>query len=105
MTRADFENCGKTPDAREELNISVREGRTESMHSIKSLDGMGSRSHHLGAEIRMHSFTVYSDTFSNEETVAVVVPVTSVEVTFSEATLALYFVGKVFDKKDWEGQH
>ena len=28
---------------------------------------MGSSSHDLGAEIRMHSFTVNGDTFSNEE--------------------------------------
>ena len=27
MTRADLKHCGKMPDAREELNISVREGR------------------------------------------------------------------------------
>ena len=39
----------------------------------------------------MHSFTVDCDTFSNEEKVAVVVPVTRVEVTFSEAMLALSF--------------
>ena len=39
----------------------------------------------------MHSFTVNCDTFSNEEKVAVVVPVTSVEVTCSEAMLALSF--------------
>ena len=50
---------------------------------------MGSRSHDLGAEIRMHSFTVNCDTFSDEEKVAAVVPVTSVEVTCSEAMLAL----------------
>ena len=37
----------------------------------------------------MHSFTVNCDTFSNEEKVAAVVPVTSVEVTCSEAMLAL----------------
>ena len=61
---------------------------------------MGSSSHDLGAELRMHSFTVNCDTFSNEEKVAAVVPVTSVEVTCSEAMLAkfLYFVGKVFDE-------
>ena len=52
---------------------------------------MGSSSHDLGAELRMHSFTVNCDTFSNEETVAAVVPVTSVEVTCSEAMLALSF--------------
>ena len=51
----------------------------------------GSCSHDLGAEIRMHSFTVNCDTFSNEEKVAAVVPVTSVEVTCSEAMLALSF--------------
>ena len=38
MTRADLKHCGKIQDAREELNISVREGRIESRHSIKSLD-------------------------------------------------------------------
>ena len=47
MTRADFKHCGKIPDAREELNRSVREGRIESRHSIKSLEGMGSSSHDL----------------------------------------------------------
>ena len=88
-TRADFKHCGKMPDAREELKRSVREGRIESRHSIKSLEGMGSMSHHIGAELRMHSFTVNCDTFSNEEKVAAVVPVTSVEVTCSEAMLAL----------------
>ena len=39
----------------------------------------------------MHSFTVNCDTFSNEEKVAAVVSVTSVEVTCSEAMLALSF--------------
>ena len=52
---------------------------------------MGSSSHDLGAELRMHSFTVNCDTFSNEEKVAAVVPVASVEVTCSEAMLALSF--------------
>ena len=69
----------------------MREGRIESRHSIKSLEGMGSSSHDLGAELRMHSFTVNFHTFSNEEKVAAVVPVTSVEVTCSEAMLALCF--------------
>ena len=55
MTRADLKHCGKMPDVKEELNISVREGRIESRHSINSLEGMGTRSHDLGAEIRMHS--------------------------------------------------
>ena len=51
----------------------MREGRIESRHSIKSLEGMGSSSHDLGAELRMHSFTVNYETFSNEENVASVV--------------------------------
>ena len=55
------------PDAREELNRSVREGRIESRHSIMSLKEMGSIPHDLGAELRMHSFTVNCDTFSNKE--------------------------------------
>ena len=63
MSRADLNHCGKMPDAREELNGSVRERRIEYRHSIKSLDVMGSRSHDLGAELRMHSFTVDCDTF------------------------------------------
>ena len=91
MTRDDFKHCRKMPDAREELNRSVREARMESRHSIKSLEGMGSSSHDLGAELRMHSFTVNCDTFSNEEKVAVVIPVTSVEITCSEAMLAICF--------------
>ena len=69
----------------------MREGRIESRYSIKSLEGMGSSSHDLGAELRMHSFIVNCDTFSNEKKVAAVVPVTSVEVTCSEAMLALSF--------------
>ena len=91
MTRTDLKHCVKMPDAREELNRSVREGRIESRHSIKSLEGMGSRSHDIGAELRMHSFTVDCDTFSNEENVAAVVPVTSEEITCSEAMLVLSF--------------
>ena len=75
----------------EKRNSSVREGRIESRHSIKCLEGMGSSSHDLGAELRMHSFTVNCDTFSNEEKVVAVVPVTSVEVACSEALLALSF--------------
>ena len=47
MTRADLKHRGKMPNAREELNRSVREGRTEFRHSIKSLEGMGSSSHDL----------------------------------------------------------
>ena len=79
------------PDAREELNRSMREGRIESRHSIKSLEGMGSSSHDLGAELRMHSFTVNCDTFSNGKKITAVVPVTSVEITCLEAMLALSF--------------
>ena len=41
MTRADLKHCGKMPDAIEDLNRSVREGRIESRHSIESLEGMG----------------------------------------------------------------
>ena len=89
MTRADLNHCWKIPDAREELNRSVREGRIESRHSIKSLEGMGSSSHDIGAELRMHSFTVNCDTFSNEEKVAAVVTVSSIEATCSEAMIAL----------------
>ena len=91
MTTADLKHCGKIPDAREELNRSVREGKIESRHSIKSLEGMGSSSHDLGAEIRMHPFTVNCDTFSNEEKVAAVVPVTCVEVACSVTMLAPSF--------------
>ena len=91
MTRADLKHCGKIPDAIDELNRSMREGRIQSRHSIKSLEGMGSSSHDLVAELRMHSSTVNCDTFSNEEKVAAVVPVTSVEVTCSESMLALCF--------------
>ena len=91
MIRAELKHCGKIPDAREELNRSVREGRIEYRHSIRSLEGTGSSSHDLGAEIRMHSFTVNCDNFSNEEKVAAVVTDTSVEVTCSEAMLALSY--------------
>ena len=63
MARTDLKHCGMIPDAREVLNRSVREGRIESRHSIKSLDGMGSSSHDLGAKLRMNSFIVNCDTF------------------------------------------
>ena len=53
MTRADLKHCGKIPDARDELNRSEREGRIQSRHSIKSLEGMGSSSHDLGAEFNL----------------------------------------------------
>ena len=51
MTSVDHRHCRKVPDAGEELNRSVREGRTVSRHSIKSLEWMESRSHDLGAEL------------------------------------------------------
>ena len=89
MTRADLKHCGKMPDAREELNRSVREGRIQYRHSIKSLEGTGSSSHDFGAELKKHSFTVNCDTFPNEEKFAAIVPVTSVEVACSEAMLTL----------------
>ena len=91
MTRADLKHCGKMQDAREELNRSLRDGRIEYRHSIKNLEAMGSSSLDLGAELRMHSFTVNCDTFTNEEKVVAVEPVTSVDVTCSEAMLALSF--------------
>ena len=69
MTRADLKHCGKMPVAREELNRSVGKWRIESRHSIKRLQGMGSSSHDLGAELRMCTFTIDCDTFSNEEKV------------------------------------
>ena len=67
------------------------EGRIEPRHCIKSLEGIGSISHDLGAEIRMHSLTVDCDTFSIEEQFVVVVPVTSVEVACSGEIPALSF--------------
>ena len=91
MTRADLKHFGKMPVAREEINRLVRERRITSRHSIKSLEGMGSSSHDLGAELIMHSYTVNCDTFSNEEKVAAVVPVTSVAATCSETMLAKSF--------------
>ena len=92
MLKADLKHCGKMPDASEELDISVREGRIESKHYIKSLEWMESSSHDLGAEIKIHSFTVNCGTYSNEvRKVPAVVPVTSVEVTCSRTMLALSF--------------
>ena len=52
---------------------------------------MGLRSHDVGAELRMHSFSVDCDTFLDEEKFAVVVPVTSAELTGSEGILAPRF--------------
>ena len=50
MTRADLKHCGKIPEAGLDLNRSVREGIIESRRSFKSLEGMGSSLHDLGAE-------------------------------------------------------
>ena len=58
----------------------------------KGWDWNGSSSYDLGAELRMHSLTVNCETFPSEEKVAVVVPVTCIEVTCSEAMLALSFL-------------
>ena len=91
VTKANLKHCVKMPDTRDELSRFVRDGRIESRHSIKGLEEMISRSHDLGAELRMHSFTVGCDTFSNEKRVTVVVSVISVDVTGSEAMLALSF--------------
>ena len=87
MTRTDSKHCGKMPDAREELDRSVREGKMESRHSIKCLKVMESRSHDIGAELRMHSLTDDCDSFANEYKVAVIVSVMigEVEITGSEA--------------------
>ena len=85
VTRADLKHCGKMPDAREELNRSVREWIIEYKHSIKRMEGMGSSAHDLETE---HSFT-NCVTFLNEEKVAVVFPVTCIEVACSNAMLAL----------------
>ena len=58
---------------------------------------MGSSSHDIEAELRMHSFTVNCDTLSNEVKVAVVVPVKSVRSNWfcsNVSSKCLYFVGK-----------
>ena len=73
------------------MDRPAREGRIESRHYAMTLEGMGPWSHDIGAGLRMHSFTVNCDPFSNEEKVAAVVPITIVEVTCSEAMLALSF--------------
>ena len=55
VTRADFKHCRKMPYAGEELNRSVKEEQIESRHSNKSLCGMETMSHDLGAEIKLRS--------------------------------------------------
>ena len=62
-----MKNCGKMSGAREELDKSVREERIESRHSIKSFEGLGSRSHDMGLELRRHFSTVDCDTSLNDE--------------------------------------
>ena len=52
---------------------------------------MESSSHDVGAEIRMHYFTVNCDTFTNEDKVTTVVPITSVDLTCAEAMSAVRF--------------
>ena len=52
---------------------------------------MVSSSHDIRPELRLHSFTVNYGAISNEGKVAVVVQVTSVEITCFEAMLALCF--------------
>ena len=58
VTRADLKHCGKMSGAREEKNRSVREWRIEFRHPIKILEGMESRSHNIGSELRMHFLPV-----------------------------------------------
>ena len=36
------------------MNISIRERKIESRHSMKCLEGMGSRSHNVDAVLRIH---------------------------------------------------
>ena len=64
----DMKHCErKMLSRREELNASMRKKRIQSMHFIKSLEGNGSKSLDLEAELRMLMLTVDCDTFSNEE--------------------------------------
>ena len=98
MIRADLKHSEKMPDAREELHRSVREGKIESRHSMKSLKGMGSRSNDLGIELRIPTLSVDSETHSCEEKVAVVVTLRSVEESVTETdhkamfALSVYFI-------------
>ena len=48
VTRADLKHRESMLDTKD-LTRSVREGRIEFRHSIKSMERMGSRSHDLGA--------------------------------------------------------
>ena len=49
---------GRISDTREEINTLVREGKVEFRHFIISLEGIGSWSHDLGAEVSIHFLTV-----------------------------------------------
>ena len=71
----------------------MNESEIESRHSIKCLEGMGSGSHDIEAELRMYAFTFDCNIFLDEESVAVVIPVTcvDVEVTGSIAVFALCY--------------
>ena len=57
-----MKHSGKMLYDREKLNMPVREGKIESLHSNKNFKGIGTRSNDLEAEIRMHSLTVDCDT-------------------------------------------
>ena len=55
------------PNAKEDIKRSMREGIFVSRHSIKRLEGIGSRPYDFGAELRMHSFTADCDTFQQQK--------------------------------------
>ena len=42
VLRSDFKQCGKMPDANQDMNQSICEIRIYSGHSMKSFVGMGS---------------------------------------------------------------
>ena len=77
------------PDAKEEIKISEIERRIESKYHIMRLEGMGSTSHDLGAELEMHPLTANCDTILDKKKVAIVALVTSVrfEATVSKQCL------------------
>ena len=64
------------------------------------LDGMESRSHDLGSNLRMHSLTVHCYISSNEENVPIVVPVTSVEfeVTGSKSVCSTFLLKSLLER-------
>ena len=77
VTTADMKNLGEIEDACKKINRSVRDGEIVTRHSIKKMKGMGSRSHDLGADLRM-LYVKVDCVATKKEKVAVVVPVTSV---------------------------